>query len=126
MKLSDYLRDINLEKKNLARQSSEKLPMFPIMRLLSYHPDAVLYVNEMNRLLSQHDKWDMIYGYLVYELPKRKRFAKMKKMEMNEDVELLMRHFNYSRQKAEQALSVLSEDELLKIRDYELSKEGGV
>jgi len=90
-------------------------------RSLSYHQDAILYINEMNRRPTAEHKWQ--YEYLLNSLRKRKRYSKWKKQDPNASVEMIMEYFSYGREKAEQALRVLTDEQLAMI-EVALDKGG--
>ena len=114
-----YVDSVSHTKKNLMRGTenddlSEKgYSPFLTNRSLSYHQDSVLYANEMN-LRPQLDSKQQ-YEYLLNTLRKRKRFAKWKKQKPDATVEMIMEYFGYGRAKAEQAMRVLTDDQLTMI-----------
>jgi len=114
-----YVDSVSYSKKNLMRGSendelSEKgYKPFLTNRSLSYHQDSVLYANEMNMRPQLDNKQQ--YEYLLNTLRKRKRFAKWKKQEPDASVEMIMEYFGYGRAKAEQAMRVLTDDQLTMI-----------
>jgi len=99
-----------------------KYPAFMIRRLLSYHKDAILWVNEMNQF--RHLDSDLEYQFLLNVLPKRSRFAKTHKPQKPEQLDLVMRFYNYSEEKAMEVLDLHTEEEFRQMRDY--FAEGGV
>lgn len=90
-------------------------------RSMSYFQDTILYANEMN--LRSHLDNRPQYSYLLNTLRKRKRFAKWKKQEPDATVEMVMEYFGYGRAKAEQALRVLTDEQLTMI-EVALDKGG--
>jgi hypothetical protein len=114
-----YVDSVSYSKKNLMRGSendelSEKgYKPYLTNRSLSYHQDSVLYANEMNQRPQLDNKQQ--YEYLLNTLRKRKRFAKWKKQEPDASVEMIMEYFGYGRAKAEQAMRVLTDDQLTMI-----------
>jgi hypothetical protein len=122
-----YVDSVSYSKKNLMRGSendelSEKgYKPFLTNRSLSYHQDSVLYANEMNMRPQLDNKQQ--YEYLLNTLRKRKRFAKWKKQEPDASVEMIMEYFGYGRAKAEQAMRVLTDDQLTMI-ESSLDKGG--
>jgi len=131
MDLIQALNSVNYDKNNLIRDSgapdvAEKLyPRFPVSRSLSYSMDAVLLVNELNiRGLTQHDITNkMHYEFLLHVLPKKKRYGKWEKPEITDDVKVLMEVYGYSFEKAKEAASVLTKDQIEKLKSS-LSKGG--
>ena len=122
-----YADSVNFSKKNLMRGSandelSEKLYKPYLMnRSLSYFQDTILYANEMN--MRPHLENKLQYEYLLNTLRKRKRYAKWKKQIPDATVEMIMDYFGYGRSKAEDALRVLTDDQLTMI-EVALDKGG--
>ena len=83
---------------------------FVVNKALSYFPDTVLYANEMNQYNSIDNK--LQFSYLLNSIRPAKRFAKWVKREDIEDVELVKQFYGYSTEKAVQALSILTSDNL--------------
>jgi hypothetical protein len=75
----------------------------------------------MNRRPTAEHKWQ--YEYLLNSLRKRKRYSKWKKQDPNASVEMIMEYFSYGREKAEQALRVLTDEQLAMI-EVALDKGG--
>ena len=124
-----YVTSVSFNKKNLMRGSendelSEKdYQPYLTNRSLSFFHDSILYANEMNMRPHLHNKQQ--YEYLLNTLRKRNRFskAKWKKPEPSAAVEMIMEYFGYGRAKAEQALRVLTDDQLTMI-EIALDKGG--
>ena len=124
-----YTDSINHTKKNLMRGTAnddlaEKgYKPYIANRSLSYAQDAILYANEMN--LRAHLENKQQYEFLLNSLRKRKRFAKWKKQTPDATVEMIMEYFGYGRAKAEQAVRVLTDDQLTMI-EKALDKGGRI
>ena len=118
MKLVDFLTAINYSKESLFDgddlAEKEYVP-FIINRCLSYFPDTIFYSNEMNRL-NQIEK-RLHFDYLRFSVRKRKRFSKWFKEEKYKDLELIKKVYGYSNKKAKDILSIISEEDIQKIRD---------
>lgn len=96
---------------------------FIINRGLSYHFDCILYANEMN-LNSGLDK-DMQYQYLLNSVrPMKRKFQPWQKSKTISDLECVKKYFGYSNNKAKDALRILSEEQLVELR--EKTHKGGV
>ena len=96
---------------------------FVVNRVLSYHMDCILYVNEMN-LNSGLDK-DMQYQYLLNSVrPMKRKFQPWQKSNTINDLECVKEYFGYSNVKAKEALRILSDEQLRQIR--EKTHKGGV
>ena len=102
---------------------SEKLyKPFLTNRSLSYFQDCVLYANEMN--MRPHLENKLQYEYFLNSLRKRKRKgSKWGKDKPDATVEMIMEYFGYGRAKAEQALRVLTDEQLAMI-EVALDKGG--
>lgn len=118
MKLSEYLNSINYGKEDLFDTDDhtvgKEYSPFVVNRCLSYFPDTILYVNQMNINPSLDKK--MQFDYLRLSIRKRKRFSKWLKRESVEDLDLIKEYFNYSDSKAREALDILTEEDIAKIR----------
>jgi Bacteriophage clamp loader A subunit len=118
-----YVDSVSYTKKNLMRGSendelSEKgYKPFLTNRSLSLHQDAILHANEMN--LRSGVGFKLQYEYLLYSIRKRKRYANWKdyKYHPDETVTMIMEYFSYRRAKAEAALRVLTDDQLIVIKE---------
>jgi hypothetical protein len=117
----DYLNSINQSKTNLMRDTNNdalaesEYNSFVVNRGLSYFQDTIFVSNEMNRYTHLDKK--LKYEFLLNIIRPRKRFSKWFKKEQNDDVEAVKEYYGYSNAKALQALSVLSECEIKKIRE---------
>ena len=87
---------------------------FIINRGLSLYPDSIMYANEINKYSDLDPK--MKFDFLKGCISKRKRFSKWPKKIKSDDIDLLCREFEYSKIRAAEALQLISEDDLEKIR----------
>jgi len=117
MKLGDYLNSINHTKENLLDTDDESVEKeytpYIVNRCLSYFPDTIFHVNEMNRFANTDKK--LQYDYLINSIRKRKRYSKWMKTEKIKELEIIKKHFNYSYQKAKDVLTLLSKEDLKEI-----------
>ena len=124
MKLTDYLNSINYSKIDLFKEdelvAKKGYSPFVINRCLSYFTDTILYVNEMNRYCDISEK--MQYDYFRISIRKRKRFSKWIKYEINDDLSMIITHFNCSIRKAKEMLPLLTDDFLMALRDLNIQK----
>lgn len=98
-------------------------PPFVVNRALSYHIDCVLYSNEMN-LYPETDK-DMQYQYLLGSVrPMKRKFQPWQKSETDKNIEYIKVYFGYSNQKAKEALRILTDEQIVEIK--EKTDRGGV
>ena len=95
---------------------------FMVNRSLSYHYDTVLLANEMNQRAFLDKK--LQFDFLINTVRKKKRFAKWKKPESSDDLEVVKEYYGYSNEKARQVLPLLNSDQMgqLKQRIYKGGK----
>jgi hypothetical protein len=109
----DMVNSVSDTKKNLLEEDAENIKIYEpylVNKSLSYHNDALMYANEMNKNFFI-DK-DMQYNFYINILRKRKRFSSWIKKEKVNDLECIKSYYNYSNEKALQALKLLSEDQI--------------
>jgi hypothetical protein len=119
--LGQWLTSINSSKEDLMASSDDQdvtekdYNPYIINRLLSYHPDAILYVNEINYRpgLTKGQQ----YKYLLHSLRQKKRFGKWQKPEKLEDIDVIKEYYNYSDQKAKIALKILTQYQIEAIKE---------
>ena len=116
----DYINDINTEKKNLMRGSdndelAEKdYSPFLTNRALSYHHDTIALANEMN---IRHDADKKLqYEFLLNTVRSKKRYAKWDKKKHHGDLAAVKEYFGYGDNKALQALTALTDDQIKEIK----------
>ena len=108
----DYLNSINLSKQDIMIDDLAEKEYNPFMvnRGLSYFNDTVLMANEMN--LNHHLDSRLQNDFLINIVRKKKRFSKWNKPETVSDVEVVKEYYGYSNEKARQALSLLTKEQL--------------
>lgn len=108
----EYLNSINMTKKDIMVDDvAEKgYNSFMVNRGLSYFHDTVLYANEMNRY--HHIDNRLQFDFFINIIRKRKRFSKWLKPETVSDVEVVKEYYGYSNEKARQALTLLTSDQI--------------
>lgn len=114
----DFINAINLTKKNLFEDPQAEKDYLPFLvnRGLSYFPDTVLYANEMNRNSGVPKDWQ--FSFFLNTIPKKKRFSKWHKKDADsESLTLVKEYFGYSSEKALEALSILSDEQLAMIKE---------
>jgi hypothetical protein len=112
--LEDCKADTSTDPNDPSSTDKSYIP-FIVNRGLSYFSDTVLFANEMNR--NHHLPNRMQYDFLKNAVSPRKRFSKWsKRKDVEHDVALIQRKYNYSRSKAESVYHLFSEDQLIKLR----------
>ena len=111
--LKDWLNSINFTKENLVEEDPDvikKYAPYIINRCLSGNLDCIMFVNEMNKY-SFLDK-DMQYSFYLNTLRKRKRFSPWLRKDKVTDLEIIKQYYGYSNEKAENALKILTPEQI--------------
>lgn len=113
VELKDWLNSINFNKENLIKENPDifkKYPPYIVNKCMSSHIDTIMYANEMNMNHSL-DK-DLQYEFYINIVRKRKRFSPWLRKDKIKDLDAVKSYYGYSNEKAEQALNILTEDQL--------------
>lgn len=116
----DYVNAINFNKQDLMTGTDNdelaEAAYVPFLanRSLSNFPDTILYANEMNK----HNHLDnkLQFHYLINSIRPKKRFSKWAKRQDSEDFEAVKEYFKYNNTKTEQALQLLTPDQIKTIK----------
>jgi hypothetical protein len=114
----DFLNSINLTKQNLIvdEMSEKSYDAFMVNRGLSYFNDTIMYANQMNGF--PHIEKKIQYEFYMNAIPKRKRFSKWSKKEkVSETLRLVMDYYKYSEERALEAMSLLSNEQITIIEE---------
>ena len=103
----DLVKSIN--KKNKLDDLSGYNP-FLTNRAFAYHMDTILYAEEMNQYSSLSP--DLQYDFYYYAVRKSDRFGFPPKPQEEHHLELVMDYFSISKQKAIDALRLLTLDDI--------------
>jgi len=117
LELKDWLNSINFTKENLTKEDPDALKKYApyiINKCMAGHLDTVMLANEMN-INPGLDKY-LQYEFYLNIVRKKKRFSPWLKKEKIKDLDLVKRYYNYSNSKAEQALKILTREQLEFIR----------
>lgn len=112
MNAFDFLTAINQTKEDLFKdpQAVKDYNSFIVNRGLSYFPDTIIYVNEMNKY-NQLD-FDMQFTFLNSAITKKKRFSKWHKKDKSTDVlNAIKEMYKYSDAKASEVLDILTPEQ---------------
>ena len=113
MELKEWLKSINLSKKNLIDEDpslEKEYSPYIINRIYSGHLDAILFANEMNQYHFLPKK--MQYDFFINILRTKKRFSPWIKKDKIKDLEYVKRYYGYSNEKALQVLKILTKQQL--------------
>lgn len=96
---------------------------FIVNRIIAQYLDCILYCNEINFYPNIDKK--LHYDYLFHSIkPKNRSFQKWFKYTESDDINTVMQYYNYSSEKAKEALKLLSDDNLNYMR--EKLQKGGI
>jgi hypothetical protein len=110
--LKDYLNSINLKQGDLSEDplAMKKYPAFVINKCMGGHIDTVMNANQMNAC--DHLDKDLQYLYYLHSIRKSRRFSPWDKKSKCDDLDLVKRYYGYNTEKAQQALNILSQEQL--------------
>ena len=108
----DYVKSIN-SKTEYEYDLSGYVP-FLTNRAFAMHMDTIMLAEEVNQFHTMTPEFQ--YDFYYTAVRKGRRFGFPRKPESNPNLETVMEYYNYSRIKAEQALLILSENDLCEIR----------
>lgn len=112
----EYVNSINYTKKDIMIDDIAEKAYNPFMinRSLSYFNDTVAMANEMNIHHSIDNR--LQFDFLINIVRRRKRFSKWMKPETASDVEVVKEYYGYSNEKARQALTLLTPEQIIDIK----------
>jgi len=118
----DIIPSILQTKKDVLVDDKDYVP-FIVNRALSRYHDCIFQANQMN-LYHQVDK-RLQYHYCLNSIrPYKRPFQKWEKRERIEDLEVIKEYFSFSNEKAKEALSILSQEQISEMKT--LLDKGGV
>lgn len=112
----DIIPSIQQTKKVVITPENERdyVP-FVVNRSISFHLDMVMPANQMNMMPSADPL--LQYHYLLNTVRAYKRpFQKWQKRETLENLDIVKEYYNYSNEKAKEALSILSDAQIVEIK----------
>ena len=113
LELKDWLNSINYTKKNLIDEDpsvEKEYAPYIVNKIFSGHLDAVLFANEMNQYHFLDKK--MQYDFFINILRPKKRFSPWLRKDTIKDLDYVKRYYGYSNEKAQQALKILTKEQL--------------
>jgi hypothetical protein len=107
-----FINAINYTKEDLIVDdwSEKQYQPYIVNKGLSFAPDTVIAANEMNS--RPHLDRKLQFNFLINIVRQRKRFSKWIKPEKIEDLEIVKNYYGYSTEKARNALSILTKQQL--------------
>jgi hypothetical protein len=110
----DLIPSILQTKKNVL-ENEKDYPAFVVNKAISFHYDCVFQANQMNQYPSLSN--NMQYQYLLNSIRGYKRpFRKWEKRETIENLEAIKEYYNYSNEKAKEALVLLDATQIEEIK----------
>ena len=95
----------------LTEQDEKSYSSFMVNRALSFHRDTVLLANEMNKYTTLDNK--LKYDFLLNIVRASKRpYSKWHKKAQSRDLSVVKEYYGYSDAEAEEALKILSDDQI--------------
>ena len=97
MELKEWLKSINLSKKNLIDEDpslEKEYSPYIINRIYSGHLDAILFANEMNQYHFLPKK--MQYDFFLNTLRTKKRFSPWLRKDEIKDLDYVKRYYNHN------------------------------
>lgn len=114
--LKDILKSINVTKDTdlIDVYNESDYPSWVVNRALSFYPDTILQVNEIN----QHSQMPrtMQYKYLLYSVRKKNRYSPWLKVKLDPGVQLIKEYFGYSTRKAREVLPMFTNEDLEELK----------
>ena len=111
----DIIPSILQTKKNVLDDEKDYVP-FVVNRALSFHYDCIMHANQMN-MHSGIDKKLQYDFYLNSIRSYRRPYQKWLKKETIENLNAVKEYFKYSNEKAQEALSILSDEQISAIKE---------
>ena len=123
--LKDYLNAINHTKERLLDSDDEewekKYPPFVVNKCVYPFQDTIMLVNEINQL--PHLDKKLQFDFLINSVRSRKRYSPWLKANKLDNLEDVKEYYNYSNEKAKQALDILTDEQIATIKQ-KLNKGG--
>ena len=111
--LKDWLNSINQTKKNIMDEdplSEKEYAPYIINRCMSGHIDSIMFANEINQYQFLPKK--MQYDFFINILRVKKRFSPWLRKDIIKDLDIVKRYYDYNNEKAQQALRILTKEQL--------------
>ncbi len=111
-----FIKSITETKEPIYEGNESSYNKFLINRGLSFNVDCILYLHEIDKYPELPD--EVHYQFLLNSISKKRRYGKwVKKDTLPSDVELVKEAFGYSTEKAMIALELLTDKQLLELKD---------
>jgi hypothetical protein len=125
MNVFDFINSIHYNNVYLFNDPQAEKEYIPpvVNKALSYFPENILYVNEINIYHNIPKKWQ--YDFYMGAISKRKRYMEWDKKDnlIEINISAIKEYYNYSRKKAVETLSLLNDAQINYIKE-KLNKGG--
>jgi len=116
--LKEYLNAINHTKERLLDSDDEdwekKYPPFVVNKCVYPFQDTIMLVNEINQL--PHLDKKLQFDFLINSVRSRRRYTPWLKANKLDNLEDVKEYYNYSNEKAKQALDILTDEQIAEIK----------
>jgi hypothetical protein len=109
----DFITSVNNQQKI---EIDKNYNQFLLVRGFSYFVDTILYSSEANSFTNVPN--NLHYEYFFNSISKKKRYSKWFKSEKKEQLDMVAQYYNFSYAKANEALKVLSPENLEYISEW--------
>ena len=90
--------------------SEKEYAPYIINRCMSGHIDSIMFANEINQYHFLPKK--MQYDFFINILRVKKRFSPWLRKDIIKDLDIVKRYYDYNNEKAQQALRILTKEQL--------------
>tara|TARA_R110000782_G_scaffold102693_6_gene189936 strand:+ start:289 stop:678 length:390 start_codon:yes stop_codon:yes gene_type:complete len=113
----DFIKSINTSKIDIMvdEEDEKDYPAFMVVRGLGWFSDTIFHANEMN--INHHIDSKMQYSFLLNSIRRGRRFSKWPKADSISNLEAVKEYYGYSNEKARQALTLLTNEQIEKLKD---------
>lgn len=117
----DFISAVSFDKKDLIRDAVDPVTVAKIYspfltnRALSYHVSSIMEANMLNGM--GHIDNQLQFDCLLSMVRREKRFSKWFKPEVNETLNLIAEHYQCNKIRAQEILSILTQDQIEMIRE---------
>jgi len=110
--LKDILKSINLTKDSdlIDSFNESDYPAWVVNRAMSFYPDTILQVNEMNQRSAIPKV--LQYKYLLHSVRKKNRYSPWLKVKVDPDAVVIKDYYNISTKKAKEMMPLISKESL--------------
>jgi len=113
----DFVKNVSYDKVDIMVDEFEEKSYQPFLtnRALSYHQDAIHFINEMN---CNHQLDNRLqYSFLINTLRKRRRFSKWQKPYESKKLDTIKSFYGVSTQRAKEYLELLNDKQYRELKE---------